>query len=170
MKNPTWSILVSFALACMVLSTGCVSTVKPQTADAIAAAVQPIAKNVVNVVLTKNPAYDQALLALAAGADAAINGGQLTVPNIRAFVDALASKHKLDAHAKLLIASAIDDLVKFYQRTYGQAVADATDPNVRRILAAFAEGVRDGVAFFRALNAPPSGDGGDNEHPSQLHQ
>lgn len=154
-RLPLLGALLAFAVPFLI--SACASSgVRPQTADKIAAAVRPVAKNVVNAVLTKNPAYDGALLALAAGADAALNGGELSVQNIKAFVDALALKHELDAQTKVYIASGIDDLVVFYREAYGQQVAVATDPNVRRILVAFAAGIRDGVAFHRALNAPPT--------------
>jgi hypothetical protein len=153
MKNHRF-LLAVLAIACF---GGCATTgVKPQTIDTVAAAVRPVAKNVVNAVLTNNPKYDSALLALAAGADAALNGGQLSVANIKAFVDVLGAKYELDAQTKLYIASGIDDLTTFYRDTYGQQFADTADPNVRKILSAFAAGIRDGVAFYHAINAPTS--------------
>jgi hypothetical protein len=145
--------VIALAVMAILPVTGCQSTgTQPPAIDTLSAAVRPIAKNVVNVVLARNPRYDSALLALAAGADAALNGGQLTPASIRAFVDALALKYDLAPDARLYIASAIDDLVKFYQDTYGQSVADVADPNVRKILTAFATGIRDGITFFHALN------------------
>jgi uncharacterized protein CbrC (UPF0167 family) len=147
-------LLVFCTILCAFCVSGCVSTgVKPQTIDTVAAVVQPVAKNVVNAVLEKNPEYDDALLALATAAEVALNGGELNVQSIKSFVDALGVKYQLDAHTKLVIASGIDDLVRFYQATYAQQVADTADPNVRRILTAFAAGVRDGVAFHRALRS-----------------
>jgi hypothetical protein len=154
-------------VATLFASIGCVSSgIAPQTVDTIAAAVRPVSKNLVNAVLQKNPQYDGALLALAGAAEAALNGGNLDVQNIKAFVDAFAVKHEIDAQTKLVIASGIDDLVQLYRDTYGAQVATTTDPNVRRILSAFAAGVRDGVAFYRALQAtasvsPPSPPGSD---------
>lgn len=123
----------------------------PSPADMISAAVQPICKHVVLPVLSHNPRYEPALLALAAGADAALNAGQLTPESIRAFVDALALKYELTPEARLSIASGIDDLVQLYQRTYGQSVASTADPRVRKILTAFAAGIRDGVKFYHAM-------------------
>jgi hypothetical protein len=147
-------ILCGLLLGSLFTNTGCVSTgVRPQTVDAISAGVRPVAKNVVNLVLTKNPSYDTALLALAAAADAALNGGALTQASIRGFVEAFAVQHGLDAQTKLYIASGIDDLAQFYRDTYGQTVADTADPNVRKILAAFSAGIRDGVSLFHALRA-----------------
>lgn len=155
--GPVAALLVSLSLCAITLlgTTGCVSTgVKPQTVDTAAAAVRPVAKNVVNLVLQKNPKYDGALLALAAGAEAALNGGELTVEAIRSFVDALSSKYDLDAQTRITIASAIDDIATLYRDTYGRQVVDSTDPNVKRILTAFAQGIREGVAFYRALSSP----------------
>lgn len=152
-RLPLIAALVALAIPTFVCSACVSSGVKPDTADTIAAVVRPVAKNVVNAVLAKNPRYDTALIALAAASDAALNGGTLTIENIKAFVDAFALKHELDPQAKLIIASGIDDLATLYRDTYGKQVAVATDPNVRRILAAFAAGIRDGVAFHNALNA-----------------
>lgn len=155
------SLAVTFFLLTFLLTvtfgSGCVSTgVKPQTVDAIAAVVQPLAKNVVNAVLAKNPKYDEALLALATGAEAALNGGDLSIQTIRSFVDSLGARYNLDRESKLFIASGIDDVLQFYRRTYAKNVVEATDPNVARVLNAFAAGIRDGVSFFRALNTAPA--------------
>lgn len=139
-------------LAFSIVLSGCVSTgVQPQTIDTVSAAVRPVAKNVVNVVLTRNPRYDSALLALAAASDAALNGGTLTQENIRAFVQLFAAKYELDQTTTLYIASALDDLAQFYRDTYGKTVADVTDPNVRKILSAFSAGIRDGVSLAHAM-------------------
>lgn len=152
------SVIASLLVVTSLLGvTGCQSAnIQQATPDALSAVVRPVAKNVVNLVLARNPHYDSALLALAAASDAALNGGPLTPANIKAFVDVLALQYELTPDAKLYIASAIDDLVKFYQDTYGQSVADTTDPTVRKILTAFAAGIRDGVTFFHALNDQPA--------------
>lgn len=156
------------ALFLAVAVSACVSTgLKPPTVDTMAAIVRPVAKNVVNRVLQKNPGYDTALLALAEGAGEAVNGGgALTPESIRAFVDTLATRFAMDAQSKLEIASALDDVVQIYRETYGGAVARATDPNVRRILTAFAAGVRDGVALHRAMSAAPPVSGVERPRPA----
>src|SRR5690606_20049544 len=105
----------------------------------------------VNLVLAKNPELEPALLALAAGAEAAIDGGEITAQVIKGFVDTIASRHPMDSETKLILASAIDDVVKLYQDTYGTAVVSGIDPNVRLYLSAFANGIREGIAFRRAI-------------------
>lgn len=152
MKTIVNIILAGLAL----LFAGCVSQVKPNTADTVSAVIRPVAKNAVNLVLAKNPRYADALLALAAASDAATLGGELTPATIKAFVDGLALKYDLDRETKLIIVSAIDDVVHAYQDIYGQAVVNATDPNVKKYLAAFSRGVREGVAFWRTINSPAS--------------
>lgn len=142
-------ILAAFAL---LFCSGCVSSgVKTETADTAAAFIRPVAKNVVNLVLAKNPNYTEALLALAAGCDVAINGGVLEAQSIKAFVDTLALKYDMDNQTKLVIASAIDDVLHIYEDRYQVQVINATDPNVKKCLAAFAKGIRDGVAFRQAM-------------------
>jgi len=168
-----WSGFGKLCLSFLCLITlafclpGCVSSSSPSTSSDqqstapdkidrtafIASAIQPICKNVVLPVLAKNPRYEAALLALADGADAALQQTELTPEAIHAFVDALGRRFDLSEDAKLYIASGIDDLVKFYQQTYGAQVASTTDPRVKAILAAFSRGIRDGVAFYRAMSS-----------------
>lgn len=151
MKTAIRSLLAGLLLLC----AGCVSQgVKPETADVISAAVRPIAKNIVLPVLQKNPKYEPALLALATAADVAIEGGNLTPEGIRSFVDTLAIRYDLDPQTKILIASGIDDLAKFYTDTYGPQVSNTADPNLRKILGAFSKGIRDGITFYHQMAAP----------------
>lgn len=149
--------VILFVLVCLAsLLTSCASLGTGGTtpsADVVAAAVQPVAKTIVIFALNKNPGYGAALLALADGADAALTGTDLTPESIKVFVETLSRKYQLDPATALIIASGIDDLAKFYQRTYGKQVVNATDPKVREILTAFSAGLRDGVNFYRILNA-----------------
>lgn len=151
MRKSTLILLAGLALLC----AGCVGTVKTETADTISAVIRPVAKNAVNLVLSKNPQYADALLALATACDVAMNGGDLSPSSIKAFVDGLAFKYALDDETKLIIASAIDDVVHAYQDIYGKAVIDAADPNVKKYLTAFARGIREGIAFRQAMTSSP---------------
>jgi len=150
MKTKLLVLLLPF-----LLISGCVSQgVKPATADVVSAVVRPIAKNAVNLVLAKNPHYDDALLALATAADVAINGGELDVMTIKAFVDTLALRYQIDPETKIILASAIDDVLHAYQDIYGTDNLSGTDPNVRKYLSAFARGIREGIAFRKSMISP----------------
>ena len=152
---PLFAIAVLIAAVALGLFlSGCSTATTPtDNSTRIAAVVRPIAKNVVIPVLSNNPEYETALLALASAADLAVNGTALTPTGIKAFVDTLASQYDIDENTKIYIASGIDDLVRLYSETYGQAVVDATDPNVKLYLAAFAAGIRDGVQFYKLIKA-----------------
>lgn len=145
--------------ALCALFTGCATApdgtkklnVSNDQAALIASVVQPIAKSVVLPVLAKNPKYEPALLAIAAGVDTILmTGDQLTPKTIKQFLDSIAVQYDLTDDARLYIASGIDDLVTFYQQNYGTLV-QAADPNMRKILAAFSAGIRDGVEFYHAM-------------------
>lgn len=149
MKTTIRFLFVGLAL----LAAGCVTQVQPEKADIIAAVIRPVAKNTVNLVLAKNPKYEEALLALATAADVA-NGGTLTPDAIKAFVDTFALKYALDAETKLIIASAIDDVIHAYTDVYGK-LPEVGDANVQKYLAAFAKGIRDGIAFRHSIAGAP---------------
>lgn len=139
-------VLLSLALA------GCVSSgVSPEKADTVAAIVRPVSKQLVTAVLINNPSKGDALLALAAAADTAALGVELTPATIKVFVDAFAARHHLTEVERIYIASALDDLAKLYLDTYGKQVISTIDPNVVKYLKAFATGIRDGVVFHRAI-------------------
>lgn len=140
-------------LAVGLLIAGCQSQVSTSTADTVAIVVRPITKNAVNLVLAKNPAYADALLAVASGTEAALGVSELTPQGIKAFVDGVALKYALDNETKVIIASAIDDLVKTYQDATGTTVIAPADPNVRKYLLAFAKGIREGVEFHKAITS-----------------
>jgi hypothetical protein len=138
----------------LILLTGCVSSgVSPDKADTVAAIVRPVSKQLVTAVLINNPTKDDALLALAAAADTAAIGIELTPASIKAFVDIFAAKHKLTEIERVYIASALDDLAKLYLDTYGKQVISTLDPNVVKYLRAFASGIREGVAFHEAISS-----------------
>jgi len=143
--------LIPIILLVAVALSGCVSSVAPDNADRISSVVRPVGKNLSIGILANNPDKVDAMLALAAAADAAILGTDLTPANIKAFVDTFAARWNLTDNQRLYVAAAIDDLATLYKDAYGTKVISALDPNVVKYLKAFSAGIRSGVEFHRAI-------------------
>lgn len=141
-----------FAFTC--LFQGCVSQgVSTNTGATIAAVIEPVAKNVVLLVLHKNPSYASAVNGFADALDAVVIGADFNPASEKALVDALALKYTISAEAKLYLASGLDDLMNLYKNTYGVTAVSSMDVNLKGYLTAFAQGLRDGVIFFKAQSA-----------------
>jgi hypothetical protein len=137
--------------------SGCVSTgVKVEQVQLAAAITRPTVQTLVVPLLNKHPEYESALVALAAGVDVVFSQGKIDAGHLRGYVEALATKYKIEESDKLVIALAIDNLYQFYVTTYQQPVMDAADPNVKLVVTAFAKGVLDGIAFYHAYKQAPT--------------
>lgn len=145
------ALLGAFALGMM----GCSSVPSesgPSQAEYAAAITQPVVKNVVVPILSKNPDLEPALLAVASGIDVVFNKGTLTPEQLREFVDSLSAKYpKLDERDKLVLGSAIWDAYTIYTRMTGKTVVVVSDPTARALLEAFRQGINDGIAFYHAF-------------------
>lgn len=149
-------LLLSAALLGGLLS-GCVSTgVKPEQAQVVAAITQPVTQTLVIPLLQRHPEYEPALVALAAGADVVFARGQIDAETLRGYVEALSARYKISEADKLAIALALQNIYQFYVSTYQKPVMDATDPNVKAVVAAFKAGITDGIAFYHAYQKAPA--------------
>jgi hypothetical protein len=128
------------------------SSTAPGQAEYAAAITQPVVKNVVVPILSKNPDLEPALVAVATGIEVVFQKGTLTPEQLREFVDALAVKYpKLDERDRLVLGSAIWDAYTIYTQLSGKTIVEVTDPTARAMLEAFRQGITDGIAFYHAF-------------------
>lgn len=146
-------------LTLSVALTGCVTSTKTEvttTTQVAAAITRPTVQTLVVPLLTKHPEYEPALLALAAGADVVFSQGNVDVATLRGYVEALAAKYSIAEADKIVLTLGITNVYQFYVDTYQKPVMDATDPNVKILVAAFTKGIRDGITFYHAYQAAPA--------------
>lgn len=125
----------------------------PEKADLVAGITQPVARIMVVPLLQKNPDLEPALRALADGVDLAFAQDELTPEKLQGFVDELGTHFTLEASDRMLIAAAVLDTYRLYVALYQPAVVSATDPDVVKVLEAFRDGIREGIAFYHAFAA-----------------
>ncbi len=145
-------------MLCVALAalSGCQSlkNATPQQTDTAAAITQVAVTNIVLPVLSNNPRYEPALLAVAAGVDLAFAAGEVTPAGINSFLDTVSLKYELDAKTRLYIGSGLLDLLDLYKKTYGQTVASTADPRLVTMLNAFRDGIKTGISRYHALQPP----------------
>lgn len=151
MKKTIASLLGLAAL----LVTGCVSTPAGSPAPVASADVAKIspfitslAQTAVPLVLNKHKEYAPVVASVAAAIPAAFTAGNLDAMSISEAVALIGSKAGLDSETESVISAVLLNGVTWYQQTYGQQVALATDPNVKALLAAFATGLSNGVTLW----------------------
>jgi hypothetical protein len=131
---------------------GCttVQTVPTDWAQVTASIAQPLAQGATPLVLNKNPDYAPALLLFADAIPLAFAVGDLTPESISQSIALLDTKAnlQLDADVQSLISTALAIAIQQYQQRAGTTVSNATDPNVKLILSAFAKGIHDGVTAW----------------------
>ncbi len=159
MKTKLVSIL---AALCALAFSGCTSTPTgtvtkaPSPAEFAAAVIEPLATGTVPIVLAKNPQLAGAIEGVANLIPVVLGGAQLTPEGITAALTSLNAQGALGMTPEVvtLLATTLSVALLEYQRAYGVTVALNTDPNVQLIANAFANGLRNGVAVWRAAHPP----------------
>lgn len=151
------SLIVAFAVLATFGLSGCVSksdvSLPPSQQVELAANITQIATSQIVVpVLSNNPEYENALLAIAAGIDVAFAAQEITPAGINSFLDTVALKFEMDDKTRLYVGSGILDMLDLYKKTYQVDVVTGTDPRVRRVLEAFRDGIKQGIARYHAFS------------------
>jgi hypothetical protein len=146
-------LLLLFCLLPMFPGCATVKNATPQQVD-IAASITKIAvSQIVTPVLTNNPRYEPALLALASGVDVALAVDSLTPEGINAFLDTLALKYEMNNETRVLIGNGILDLLQLYKDTYQVEEALISDPRLTKMLDAFRTGIKQGIERYHTFSA-----------------
>jgi len=146
----------------LLLLSGCVTlpanspppAVKPTVAQ-IAPFVTQLAQTGVPLILNKNPKYAPIISSVATAIPAAFAAGNLDATSISATIAIIGQKNGLTSEEDGIISAALLDAVTWYQATYSAGVVNATDPNVKTLLLAFATGLNNGVITWSNSQLKP---------------
>jgi hypothetical protein len=137
------TIRTLFALCLLTALTGCVSTQTAPTAGqrSLAAAVEDAISIGLVPVLTKNPSYAPAALAVAL-ALGSFSGDTITSDDVRAFL----AQTSLTPEDQRAVAGIVIAAWSVFTKRYAERVGAATRPDVKLFLAAVSDGIKSAVA------------------------